>query len=77
MPPVMPMTGAAKVEVPKNWPGMMFWIWGVPGIAVIVKVRMPTPIAAGMRRRGRSAARNSSLASGNITNTATNTEMPP
>ena len=34
----MPSPGAANGVVPKNGIGIAFWIAGVPGIAVMVKV---------------------------------------
>ncbi len=47
-----PRPGAAKGVVPKNGIGMAFWIAGVPGSADMVKVEVPSAIAAGIRRRG-------------------------
>ena len=47
-----PRPGAANGVVPKNGIGIVFWIEGVPGIADMVKVAVPSMIAAGMRRRG-------------------------
>ena len=47
--------------VPKNGIGMAFWIAGVPGNADMVKVDVPSAIAAGISRRGIAAARNSCL----------------
>ena len=61
---MMPSPGAAKGVVPKNGIGMAFWIAGVPGSAVIVKVNEPSPIAAGMKRFGTSASRNIEIAIG-------------
>jgi hypothetical protein len=55
----MPSPGAANGVVPKKGIGMAFWIDGVPGNADIVKVDVPSAIAAGIRRRGMAAARNS------------------
>ena len=62
---------------PKNGIGIAFWIAGVPDSADIVKVDVPTPIAAGIRRRGMSAARKSSWAIGARTKNATNRLTPP
>ena len=55
----MPRPGAANGVVPKNGIGIAFWIDGVPGIADMVKVEVPSAIAAGIRRLGIPAARNS------------------
>ena len=60
----MPSPGAAKGVVPKKGIGMVFGMAGVPGSADMVKVEDPTMIAAGISRRGRSAARNSAAAIG-------------
>jgi hypothetical protein len=38
--------------VPKNGIGIAFWIAGVPGSADIVKVDVPSAIAAGIKRFG-------------------------
>ena len=56
---ITPRPGAANGVVPKNGMGMAFWIAGVPGSADMVKVEVPSAIAAGIRRRGMPAARNS------------------
>ena len=56
---MMPRPGAANGVVPKNGIGIAFWIAGVPGSADIVKVVVPSTIAAGISRFGMSAARNS------------------
>ena len=50
--PASPSTGAAQVVVPKKVVGMMFWIWGEPGMAAIVKVKTK-PIRALPLRIGR------------------------
>ena len=50
-----PRPGAAKGVVPKKGMGMVFWIDGVPGMADMVKVEVPSMIAAGIRRRGMAA----------------------
>ena len=63
-PASVPSSGAAKTFVPKNGIGMAFWIAGVPGNAVMVKVNDPSAMAAGSRRLGMSARRNSALAMG-------------
>jgi hypothetical protein len=44
--------------------GTLFGITGVPGTADMVKVELPTRIAAGISWRSRSAARNSVVAIG-------------
>jgi len=54
-----------------------FWIAGVPGKADMVKVEVPSAIAAGIRRRGMAAARNSACAIGASTKNATNRLTPP
>ncbi len=59
---MMPRPGAAKGVVPKN--GIAFWIDGVPGSADIVKVEVPSTIAAGIKRGGIAAARNNVCANG-------------
>ena len=59
-----PRPGAAKGVVPKKGIGMVFGIAGVPGSADMVKVELPTMTAAGISRRGMSAARNSAAAIG-------------
>jgi hypothetical protein len=46
-----PRPGAANGEVPKNCIGMAFWIAGVPGRAVMVKVKAPRAIVAATRSR--------------------------
>jgi hypothetical protein len=53
---MIPRPGAAKGVVPKNGMGIAFWIAGVPGRADIVKVKVPSAIAGGTRRRGMPAA---------------------
>ena len=52
---MMPRPGAANGVVPKNGIGIAFWIAGVPGSADMVKVEVPSAIAAGISRRGMSA----------------------
>ncbi len=74
---MMPSPGAANGVVPKNGIGMAFWIDGVPGNADIVKVEVPSTIAAGISRRGIAAARNSVCAMGASTKNATNRLTPP
>ena len=61
---MMPSPGAANGVVPKNGIGIAFWIAGVPGSAVIVNVKEPRPMAAGMKRFGTSASRNIEIAIG-------------
>ena len=63
--------------MPKNGIGMAFWIAGVPGRADMVKVEVPSAIAAGISRRGMAAARNSASAIGASTKKATNRLTPP
>ena len=72
-----PRPGAANGVVPKNGIGIAFWIAGVPGSADIVKVEVPSAIAAGISRRGMAAARNSASAIGASTKKATNRLTPP
>ena len=72
-----PSPGAAKGVVPKNGIGIAFWIAGVPGSADMVKVEVPSAIAAGISRRGMAAARNSASAIGARTKKATNRLTPP
>jgi len=60
----IPSPGAAKVVVSKKGMGMVFGMAGVPGSADMVKVELPSAIAAGISRRGMSATRNSSAAMG-------------
>jgi hypothetical protein len=50
---------------------------GVPGSAVIVKVKVPSAVAAGIRRFGLSPSRNMRSAIGNTANTTTKSETPP
>ena len=73
----MPRPGAANGVVPKNGIGIAFWIAGVPGIADMVKVDVPSTIAAGISRCGMAAARNSACAIGASTKKATNRLTPP
>jgi hypothetical protein len=63
-PATSPITGAAKGVVPKKGIGIAFWIAGVPGSAVMVKVNEPSAIAAGISRFGMSAWRKSDTAIG-------------
>ena len=72
-----PMPGAAKGVVPKNGIGIAFWIAGVPGIAVIVNVVVPSAIAAGINRRGMSPRGTAPRAIGPMTKNATNRLTPP
>ncbi|MGY3077166.1 hypothetical protein ACVWZZ_003537 [Bradyrhizobium sp. LM6.10] len=73
----IPRPGAANGVVPKNGIGIAFWIDGVPGRADMVKVDVPSTIAAGISRRGIAAARNSDWAIGTMTKNATNRLTPP
>ena len=72
-----PRPGAANAVVPKKGIGIAFWMDGVPGRADMVKVEVPSTIAAGMRRRGMSAERNRVHAIGASTKKATNRLTPP
>ena len=72
-----PSPGAAKGVVPKKGMGMAFWTAGVPGRADMVKVEVPSAMAAGISRRGISASRNSAWAMGARTKKATNRLTPP
>ena len=74
---ITPSPGAAKGVVPKNGIGIAFWIAGVPGSADMVKVEVPSAIAAGISRRGMAAVRNSASAIGASTKKATNRLTPP
>lgn len=74
---IVPSPGAAKGVVPKNGIGMAFWIAGVPGKAVIVKVNEPRAIAPAIRRFGTLASRNSATAIGNTAKATTNSDTPP
>ncbi len=73
----MPRPGAANGVVPKNGIGMAFWIDGVPGNADMVKVDVPSTIAAGISRRGMPAAQNNACAIGARTKKATKRLTPP
>ena len=53
-----PISGAAKVSVPKYFIGITFWISGEPGRAVIVKVNAPRAIVPGISLLGISASLN-------------------
>ena len=74
---ISPRPGEAKDVVPKTGIGIAFWIAGVPGIAVMVKVNAPSATAAGISRCGTSASRNSAFASGTTTNATTKRLTPP
>ncbi|MOA44002.1 hypothetical protein D3C78_1662230 [compost metagenome] len=58
-PAISPRPGAAKASVPKKGLGIAFWIAGVPGSAVMVKVKAPRAMAPGISRLGMPASRNS------------------
>src|SRR6516165_1841171 len=73
----IPRPGAANGVVPKNGIGIAFWMDGVPGKADMVKVEVPSAMAAGISRRGTLAARNNSCAIGPMTKNATNKLAPP
>ena len=82
--PSTPITSAAtrlacqpaQGEVCRYLIGIQFWISGEPA-AVMVMVMEPKPSAAGMKRRGRSAARNRLSAVGYTENATTNRLTPP
>ena len=74
---MMPSPGAAKAVVPKNGAGIAFWIVGVPGRAVMVKVNEPSAIAPGISRLGTSGWRNSATEIGNTAKATTNSDTPP
>ena len=74
---MMPSPGAAPVVVPKNGEGMAFWIAGVYGSAVMVKVKDPRAIAPGNSRFGVSDARSSAAPIGYTANATTNSDTPP
>jgi hypothetical protein len=63
--------------VPKKGIGIAFCSAGVPGRADMVKVIVPSAIAAGIRRRGMSAALNNPSAIGAMTKIATKRLTPP
>ncbi len=63
--------------VPKNGIGIAFWIAGVPGSAVIVKVNAPSAMVAGMSRLGTCACRNSDAAIGYTAKATTKSDTPP
>ncbi len=75
--PIRPSQGAAQVLVLKKVVGMMFWICGVPGMAVMVKVNAPRAMVAGISRLGMLLWRNISAANGYTANTTTNSDTPP
>ena len=74
---MMPRPGAANGVVPKNGIGIAFCKAGVPGSADMVKVMVPSAIAAGISRRGMSACLNRPCAIGAMTKIATNRLTPP
>jgi hypothetical protein len=74
---MMPNPGAAKRVVPKYGMGIAFGMDGEPGSADMVNVEVPRMMAAGIRRRGTPADRNSSCAIGARTSMATNRLTPP
>ena len=75
--PIRPSPGAAKGVVPKKGIGIAFWIAGVPGSAVIVKVKAPSAIVAGISRRECPARMNSATAIGWTAKATTNSDTPP
>ena len=74
---IMPIPGDANGVVPKKGMGIAFCRAGVPGSADMVKVMVPSAIAAGIKRRGISAALNIPSAIGAITKIATKRLTPP
>ncbi len=76
-PPMAPRPGAANGVVWKYAVGIAFWMAGVPGRAVIVKVNEPSAIAPGIRRFGMACSRNKDLAIGYTANATTNSDTPP
>jgi hypothetical protein len=76
-PATAPSPGAAKASVPNKGAGMAFWMAGVPGSAVMVKVKLPSAIAAGISRFGVPLSRNSSAAIGKTAKATTKSETPP
>ena len=74
---MVPSPGAAKALVLKKGAGMAFWIAGVPGSAVIVKVKDPSAMVAGMRRLGRPASLKRAAAIGKTAKATTKRETPP
>ena len=74
---MMPRPGAAKGVVPKNGIGIAFWIAGVPGMADMVKVEVPSASAAGSSLRGTLPALNSACPIGASTKNATKRLTPP
>ena len=72
-----PRPGAAKIVVPKYGIGIAFWIAGVPGSAVIVKLKEPSAIAGGIRRCGTAACRKSASATGYRAKDTTKRLTPP
>ena len=74
---MIPRPGAAKASVPKNGAGIAFWICGVPGSAVMVKVKDPSAMVAGISRFGTPASRKSAAAIGKTAKATTNSETPP
>ena len=73
----IPITGAAVAVVPKYSVGIRFWIVGVPGIALMAKVKAPVIIVAGIRRRVMSASLNSPSTMGYMEKMMTKPEIPP
>lgn len=74
---MIPSPGAANGVVPKKGIGMAFWTAGVPGIADIVKVMVPSATAPGVSRFGILAERKRPCAIGTITKSATKRLTPP
>src|SRR5699024_1615216 len=72
----IPIKPPAVGFVPKNSVGIIFWISGDPG-AIIVKDIDPKTSAAGIKRWGKSAARNNDTAIGYTAKPTTNKLTPP
>ena len=66
------MIGAAYAFVPKKGIGIAFCICGVPGSAVMVKVKAPSAIDPGKNLLGIAASLNNAAAIGYSANATTN-----
>jgi len=76
-PAISPNPEAAKAVVPKVAMGIAFWMDGVPGKAVIVNVKAPKAMAAGINRCGRPVYTKSAWASGQAAKATTKSDTPP
>jgi len=74
---MLPTPGAVNASVPKNVMGMAFWIEGVPGMPLSVKVAPPSSTAAGMKRLGVLELRRMATATGYAAKITTSTDTPP